>query len=319
MKSIPIEDGLAVAVIDALTSHICVVNPAGVIVAVNQAWMQFTANNSTGREVDHIGVNYLDVCRRSVGPASAEAPRLLEGLRAVLEGEKEFFQIEYPCHSPSDLRWYLARVSPLRRRSSSVQKRNIGAVISHVNITDQKLVELEYAKLADTDPLTEVPNRRFFNDFAKRDMERFLRFGAPSSLLMIDLDNFKNVNDTHGHTTGDEVLRRVASAGKTMTRSGDLFARMGGEEFLCMLPRTDEWGAVMVAEKLRAAVEGLPTFSGTQLVPVTISIGVSSVYESDRTVDSALRRADRALYRAKNDGRNCVRTYSLQSPMESAV
>jgi diguanylate cyclase (GGDEF)-like protein len=223
----------------------------------------------------------------------------------------------YPCHSPSDLRWYLARVSPLRRRSPLVQKRNIGAVISHVNITDQKLVELEYAKLADTDPLTEVPNRRFFNDFAKRDMERFLRFGAPSSLLIIDLDNFKNVNDTHGHTIGDEVLRRVASACKTMTRSGDLFARMGGEEFVCMLPRTDEWGAVMVAEKLRAAVERLSTVSGTQLVPVTISIGVSSVYESDRTVDSALRRADKALYRAKNDGRNCVR--SLQSPMESAV
>jgi diguanylate cyclase (GGDEF)-like protein len=317
MKSILIEDGLAVAVIDALTSHICVVDPAGIIVAVNQAWTRYNANNSNAPDFDYIGTNYLDVCRRSVGPASTEAPPFLEGLRAVLRGGKEFFQIEYPCHSPNEMRWYLGRVSPLRHPSSPAHI--IGAVISHVNITDQKLVELKYAKLADTDPLTEVPNRRFFNDFAKRDMERFLRFGAPSSLLMIDLDNFKNVNDTHGHTIGDEVLRRVASAGKTMTRSGDLFARMGGEEFVCMLPRTDEWGAVMVAEKLRAAVERLPAVSGTQLVPVTISIGVSSVYETDRTVDSALRRADRALYRAKNDGRNCVRTYSLQSPMESTV
>ena len=146
MKSILIEDGLAVAIIDALTSHICVVNPAGIIVAVNQAWTQFTANNSTGRHVDHIGINYLDVCRRSVGPDSAEAPPLLKGLRAVLHGDKEFFQIEYPCHSPNELRWYLARVSPLRDRSSPAH--NIGAVISHINITDQKLVELEYAKLA---------------------------------------------------------------------------------------------------------------------------------------------------------------------------
>jgi diguanylate cyclase (GGDEF)-like protein len=306
MKSIGIEDDLAVAVIDALTSHICVVDPAGIIVAVNQAWMQYTAHNSTGPDRDDVGINYLDVCRRSKGPASDEAQPFLEGIRAVLHGDKEFFQIEYECHSPKEMRWYLARVSPLRRRSGL--KRIFGAVISHANITERKLVELEYAKLADTDPLTEVPNRRFFNAFAKRDMDRFFRFGQASSLLMVDLDNFKDINDTHGHAVGDEVLRRVAAVGNAMLRSGDLFARLGGEEFVCMLPRTDEWGAVMAAEKLRAAVERLSILSGARLIPVTVSIGVSSVTKTDRTVDSALRRADQALYRAKNDGRNCVRS-----------
>jgi hypothetical protein len=94
MSSILVEDDIAVAVIDALTSQICVVDPEGVIFAVNRAWKQFTADNSPGQIRDHIGVSYLYVCRHSVGPASEEAPDFVNGLRAVLRGEREFFQIE---------------------------------------------------------------------------------------------------------------------------------------------------------------------------------------------------------------------------------
>jgi diguanylate cyclase (GGDEF)-like protein len=93
--------------------------------------------------------------------------------------------------------------------SESFSKLNV----SHINITDRKLVEIDCASLAATDPLTGLPNRRFFDEFAKRDMDRFLRFGEPSSLLMVDLDHFKNINDMYGHAAGDEVLRRVASNG----------------------------------------------------------------------------------------------------------
>jgi diguanylate cyclase (GGDEF)-like protein len=207
-----------------------------------------------------------------------------------------------------EMRWFLARVSPLRRRSSSIEHENIGAVVSHMNITDRKLVEMDYARLAATDPLTGLPNRRFFDEFAKLDMDRFLRFGDPSSLLMVDLDHFKNINDTYGHAVGDEVLRRVAALGKLVFRSGDLFARWGGAEFVCLLPRTDEWGAMLAAEKLRSAVEQLSIVSGGKAIPVTASIGVSSVDSDDRVMDNALLRADRALYRAKDGGRNRVRS-----------
>jgi len=304
-----VEDNIALAVIDALTSQICVVDPDGVIFAVNLAWTQFTAANFSGQVRDHIGVNYLNVCRHSVGPASEEAPHFLNGLCAVLRGEREFFQIEYPCHSPKEMRWFIARVSPLRRRSSSIEHANIGAVVSHMNITDRKLIEIDYARLAATDPLTGLPNRRFFDEFAKLDMDRFLRFSEPSSVLMVDLDHFKNINDTYGHAAGDEVLRRVASLGKLVFRSSDLFARWGGEEFVCLLPGTDEWGAILAAEKLRSAVEQLSIVSGGRTVPVTASVGVSSVYNTDQVMDSALLRADTALYRAKDEGRNRVRSY----------
>lgn len=308
MTSTLVEGDIAVAVIDALTSQICVVDPEGVIFAVNRAWKQFTAENTPGQVRDHIGVSYFNVCRHSIGPGSEEALDFANGLRAVLRGEREFFQIEYPCHSAKEIRWFLARVSPLRRRSSSIEQNNIGAVVSHMNITDRKLAEMDYARLASTDQLTGLPNRRFFDEFAKLDMDRFLRFGEPSSLLMVDLDRFKTINDTYGHAAGDEVLRRVAALGKLVFRSSDLFVRWGGEEFVCLLPRTDEWGAILAAEKLRSAIEQLSIFSGGRALPVTASIGVASIDSTDQAMDSALLRADNALYRAKDCGRNRVRS-----------
>lgn len=303
-----IEDNLAAAVIDALTSHICVVDPKGAIIAVNRAWTEFAEENSSKVRVNYVGTNYIDICRQSVGPGSHEAGPFLAGLTAVLHGEQAFFQMEYPCHSPNETRCYVARVSPLLQRSSSIQRRNFGAVISHVDITDQKRVEMKYAELAATDPLTGIPNRRYFLDYAKIDMERARQFGSPSSLLIIDLDEFKKVNDTYGHATGDEVLRRVAAAAKATLRSSDLLARLGGEEFVCMLSQTDEWGAILAAEKLRATVEGLSISFGADELSVTVSIGATSVLETDTTVDDTLRRADKALYRAKDEGRNCVRS-----------
>jgi diguanylate cyclase (GGDEF)-like protein len=94
-----------------------------------------------------------------------------------------------------------------------------------------------------------------------------------------------------------------------------LFARWGGEEFVCLLPGTDEWGAILAAEKLRSAIEQLSIESAGRAIPVTASVGVSSVDSDDRVLDDALLRADRALYRAKNDGRNCVRNYELRTSL----
>ena len=304
MSEALLEGGLAVAVIDALTSHICVVDPDGVIVAVNEAWREFTAANTSGEAVDHVGVSYLDVCRSSIGPAAVEAPEVLQGLRAVLRGDSDLFQIEYPCHSPTELRWFLARVSPLRRRHAAVGE---GAVISHMNITDRKLAELRLARLAATDALTGIPNRRFFDEFSEIEFSRVQRFGEPLSVLMIDLDHFKAINDEYGHLAGDEVLRNVAVVGFNVLRACDVLARIGGEEFVCLLPGTDAVGARVAAEKLRREIEQLSIAVGSQTLGVTASIGVAAVCAGDTSISDAMRRADEALYRAKAAGRNCVR------------
>jgi diguanylate cyclase (GGDEF)-like protein len=314
MKPTVANDALKVAALDALATNICVLDPDGAIVAVNQAWKHFASTNSGDRDGDYIGINYLNVCRNSVGPASDEAPAFLQGLHTVLNGEQEQFQMEYPCHSPTELRWFLGCANRLHRVSSLTGNENIGAVVSHLNITDRKLVEIEYARLAATDPLTGIPNRRFFEDIAKIELERFLRFGEPSSLLMVDLDKFKGINDTYGHAAGDEVLRSVASLARTAFRSCDLFARLGGEEFVCLLPGTDEPGAMEAAEKLRQAIERLQIKSGSAPISVTASIGVTVLIETDATIECAILRADEALYRAKNGGRNCIKVSFRSHP-----
>ena len=305
MRDAMLEGGFAIAVIDALTSHICVVDRDGVIVAVNQAWREFTAANSNEDAVGHVGVNYLDVCRSSAGLAAMEAPEVLQGLRAVLRGDNDLFQIEYPCHSPTELRWFLARISPLRRRHAAVSE---GAVISHMNITDRKLAELKLARLAATDALTGIPNRRFFDEFSAIEFSRVQRFGEPLSVLMIDLDHFKGVNDQHGHPAGDEVLRKVALVGFHVLRACDALARIGGEEFVCLLPGTDAAGARVAAEKLRLEIEQLSVRFGPETLTVTASIGVAAVCPCDTSISDAMRRADEALYLAKAAGRNCVRS-----------
>jgi diguanylate cyclase (GGDEF)-like protein len=293
--------------VDALTSNICVVDPEGVIVAVNRAWKKFGEGNSANKGHGDIGMNYLEVCRNAAGPASEGASAFAEGMGSVLKGKKQLFQMEYPCHSPAELRWFQARVTPLRLPTSGSQTKDMSAVVSHMNITDRIRVEQELAKLAATDPLTGLPNRRFFEEVANAELHQVLRFRKRSSLMMIDIDRFKSINDTYGHAAGDEVLRGVAALGKNVVRRDDLFFRFGGEEFVCLMRGTDERGAIAAAEKLRRAIEQLQIQSGSAVIRLTASFGVASITADDRSIESVLARADKALYRAKAEGRNCVR------------
>lgn len=192
----PLSDpGFAMAVIDALSSHICVIDRDGVIIAVNRAWRRFGEENGGGSCMLDVGVHYLEVCQNASGAGADEAGNFALGVRKVLEGKSDLFQLEYPCHSPTDSRWFLGRVTPLGIHG--------GAVISHADITDRKLVEFELAKLASTDALTGLPNRRYFLEVANRELDRVRRFGGVTSVLMFDLDDFKGLNDMYGHAVGD--------------------------------------------------------------------------------------------------------------------
>lgn len=304
MSDALLETDLAVAVIDALTSQICVVDPNATIIAVNKAWKDFAEISSADRQFDHVGLNYLEICRLAAGPAANEAPAFADGLDAVLQGKADFFQMEYPCHSPTENRWFLARVSPLRRRNANECE---GAVVSHMNITDRKIAELKLAELASTDELTGLPNRRFFEEISDFEFERVRLFHEPLSLLMVDVDLFKRINDEHGHLVGDDVLRSLAASARSVLRASDLFARLGGEEFVGLLPRTDREGAIFVAEKLRTAIESASGVAvGENKIKITVSVGVATVSRDDRSIVDVVRRADDALLRAKEEGRNRV-------------
>ena len=169
----------------------------------------------------------------------------------------------------------------------------------------------ELQRLARTDPLTEVLNRRQFFEVGLQEFSRARRYGNTLSLLMLDIDYFKVVNDTRGHPTGDRVLQRLAEIMSTVVREQDAVGRLGGEEFAVILPETELAGALASAERLRAAVEQAEIACATgdgYVVRVTVSIGVAASTADDASFEAVLARADKRLYAAKETGRNRVAT-----------
>lgn len=164
--------------------------------------------------------------------------------------------------------------------------------------------------LSITDPLTGAANRRHFMEQLQAEVERSLRDGAAFSVALIDIDNFKSVNDLHGHLAGDEVLRRLAEACMAQMRDGDTFARFGGEEFAVLLPQTGVEQAMQWLERLRLQVSELRVDLPAVQIGVTVSIGVASpalaASPAGMHLNAALRLADEALYRAKREGKNRV-------------
>ncbi len=160
--------------------------------------------------------------------------------------------------------------------------------------------------LAMTDDLTDLANRRAFFREGADEIRRSQRYRMPLSLIMLDIDRFKEVNDTFGHDAGDAMLRRIAKILKANIRQVDLTARLGGEEFGILLPNTKNADAVFLAERLRRTIEEEGSLEENQKLSVTVSIGVASSSEDTPDLDALLKQADAAMYEAKRRGKNQV-------------
>jgi diguanylate cyclase (GGDEF)-like protein len=171
------------------------------------------------------------------------------------------------------------------------------------------VLNLELEQLSITDALTQIFNRRFFMERIRQEVKRVNRYGSSVSLLMIDIDHFKKVNDTHGHQAGDVVLAGVAGVVKRRLRETDVLARYGGEEFVLIATPMELNGAVTLAERIRSLVEESEFEYSTKRIKVTVSIGVSTwVPKMKDNFEELVRLADDALYGAKEEGRNRVRS-----------
>ncbi len=164
----------------------------------------------------------------------------------------------------------------------------------------------ELTRLATTDSLTGIANRRHFIERGRQELERATRYRLPLAVLLLDIDHFKQVNDNFGHPAGDKLLQLVAYACQSSARHIDLAGRLGGEEFALLMPETGAIAAHLAAERLRRAIAGIAPAQSGVLLPVTASFGVASLNAHDTSLDTLLARADAALYRAKNGGRNRV-------------
>ncbi len=179
-------------------------------------------------------------------------------------------------------------------------------LLAFTDISARKQLETALFHEASTDALTGVSNRRYFIARAEQELRRARRFARGLSVMMVDLDHFKNINDTHGHAGGDLVLKEAVKACSGSLRGTDNIGRLGGEEFAVLMPETDLKAALEGAERLRRAIEGHKIAIGKQIVQCTASVGVASLQPQDGDIDALLHRADQALYLAKQDGRNRV-------------
>ncbi len=172
-----------------------------------------------------------------------------------------------------------------------------------LDVTERRSLEAELRRLAHLDPLTEVYNRRRFMELAAGEFAVPPAGGGDLALLMLDIDEFKGMNDRYGHGVGDEVIRAVAQACAGVVGPGDAVARMGGEEFAILLPNASASQAADLGLRLLRAVNDTPLRVGTLTIPVGISVGGTCRVPADPHMDAVLTRADRALYAAKRAGR----------------
>ncbi len=167
-------------------------------------------------------------------------------------------------------------------------------------------MENKLRNLSITDPLTGAKNRRYLANRGKEELARSLRYGTHLCLLLLDIDHFKLVNDTYGHDAGDEVLKSLTQKAQTVLRETDIFARFGGEEFAALLIQTSQQDALLTANRLRSAIETMPLPQINDTFSITISIGVALFDANDGSIEELIKRADQAMYQAKENGRNCV-------------
>ena len=202
------------------------------------------------------------------------------------------------------VRWCAAVSQP----AVDTQGRNVGFRASIRDISDRKALQQQLEVLASTDPLTGVVNRRRFFHAAEAELYRARRYDRPLVLALVDIDHFKRINDSYGHAVGDDTLKTLAHAFANRLRRSDLFARFGGEEFVCLLPETQLGDGLRLCERLRQMVETIKLQIPGKAEPFgfTISVGVADLQHEGDSLNQLLARADAALYKAKRDGRNQV-------------
>jgi diguanylate cyclase (GGDEF)-like protein/PAS domain S-box-containing protein len=287
-------------ILDTLREPVVIVDAQARIMRANRAWVDW--QRSTGAGEDTLGRHYLNLMAQpDRGVVRSDELTLCKAVEAVLLGQSKERDCDVRHRDPEGREeWFSIRIRAFRQ--------GIGrdALIAHTDITRLKRAEQELRQLAITDGLTQVANRRHFEERVREEVDRSQRYGRPLVLLLLDIDHFKKVNDTYGHPAGDAVLRRVADICQASIRTLDLVARFGGEEFAILLPETDVPGALQMAERIREEIAASPVVYGEHVIKVTASLGLAATDNGDRSVEQLVKAADEMLYAAKQGGRNQV-------------
>ena len=286
------------AVFDSLTAQIAVLDHEGVILMVNSAWRSYArerckCHDHSGKAV---GMRYLDVLACITDHDTHTVAAASAGLARVLAGEVVKFQLDHPFYTPSDKRW-------LSMKATCVHDAARPIVVSHEDVTNLKMAELASMTLANVDTLTGALSRRNILSLAEQELARSNRYDLPLMVLMLDLDHFKLINDRYGHAAGDAVLQEFVKTVTGVLRESDLIGRLGGEEFVVLLPNTTPDGGRALAQRIIDSVRDSTAEVCGQRIPYTVSVGAGCLV-GETSFAALLVRADAALYRAKEGGRD---------------
>jgi diguanylate cyclase (GGDEF)-like protein len=317
---VDIAEQLLSGILDTLPLQVAVIDETSGIIYVNQAWRSFGLFYGLDINTDWFGIAYLDICRAN---DDTNLPQLIHGIEQVLSGELGHFTMDYLCHTPTKQpTWLTLSVQPMQTWLADGKL----FLLSLTNITHHKQVEDRISALTLTDPLTGLANRRRLEQIMRDEWSRAIRHQSSLSVMMIDADYFKQLNDSMGHAAGDECLQKLAGILKRYTnRPGDLAARYGGEEFVLILGQTTQQEAIKIGERIRQKVMELDIrFAGHRLMTVSIGIASLRAHHSHTQKEQHARnqslnfsedghllieQADKALYVAKKQGRNRVEVY----------
>ena len=281
-------------VFESMLEGVIVLNQNGAIIDYNKAVLQVMPmlnSFSIGKEIE----NVLD------------GDKELAGL--IGRGE----ECDYACGEGTGTTHYQVRFSPVSKKNGA----NVGSIITFVNVTERVEMQKKLHQLASYDGLTQIYNRVYFMERAVNKLESLTQKEGQASLILFDIDHFKNINDTYGHETGDIVLTNVARLAENSLGLQDVIGRYGGEEFIILLPERDVTEAVEVADAVRVKIAESLAHINDKKISVTASFGVSHVHlvqaDFKEAIKLAVRRADHALYAAKDNGRNNVQLYKEDS------
>ena len=270
--------------------------------------------NSNIIEANHEATNLFEIADKQqyIDDYFAFSPEFQPNGRSSREYALEMLRVAHKKgHSRFDWTYMTSRGEhiPCEEVVMSVKLENEHLLIAHTRDLRGFYKQKEAEHAAITDVLTGVYNRRYLMSTAAKKLKACVESNTDFSLLMIDADNFKKLNDTYGHLVGDEVLKILVSRTRSILRRDTFVARYGGEEFIVVLPKTDKAGAVNIAERIRRCI-GSSSFNVKDVnVDVTVSIGVASRTDIPTTLEDLIEYADQALYHAKEAGRNCVMHY----------
>jgi diguanylate cyclase (GGDEF)-like protein len=280
--------------VDSVPDPMVVLAPDGTLVAANRAWSALAdPRPGDGTSGDAAGRRYLEL----IGPdLQAGEHELRRAMRSVLDGSAPTAEVDIAVLAEEAPRWFAVRATPLGSRRG-------GVIVVHTDITDRKRSHEELELKASRDVLTGLRNRRALQEALRDALYSARADHHDVAALFIDLDGFKEINDTHGHEVGDEVLRVVARRLKGAVRAGDILARLGGDEFVVVITPVPDPGLPQItAERIIMALATPVEVSG-QALAVRASIGIATLDPAvDLTGDQLLRRADRAMYLAKQSG-----------------